>query len=243
MHPTTAHSPAHALQAFGEMFARPAGKIYFDGHSLGLMPWAAEEVVARRLAEWRELAVEGWTEAGWFDAAERAADRLASLLGLRPGDVAVTGSTTTNLHQLLATFYQPRRGREALVIDGLAFPSDAYAARAQVSLRGLPDSVLRVVPSPDGLTLDPQAVCDALTDDVAAAVLPTVVYTSGQLLPVAAIDRHARERGVTVLWDGSHSVGAVAHQFSAEGVRLVFGCGYKYLNGGPGAVGFVGCAR
>lgn len=229
------------LAPFRARFRIPAGRIYLDGNSLGLCSIDAEEALARALDSWRTLAIEGWTEADppWFTLAEKLAGMVAPLVGAAAHEVIVANSTTVNLHQLLATFYRPAGRRRRIVVDALAFPSDAYAVASQVRLRGL-DPAADLVFVGDrwsDRTVDEDAVLAALTDDVAFAVLPVVLYTTGQLLDVARITAVARERGVFLAWDLSHSVGAVPHRLHDWGCDAAFWCSYKYLNGGPGAAG------
>jgi kynureninase len=217
-------------------FARPPGMIYLDGNSLG--PWtaAAGAALDGAVAAWKERLILGWTEGPepWFDMSRAVAAKLAPLIGAAPHVVAVGQSTTVNLHQLLASFYEPSR-RSKILIDATSFPSDRYAVTSHLVLRGRDETDLVVVPSDDGVTVDEERVIHAMTDEVGVAVLPAVVYTSGQLLDMERLTAVARERGVVILWDCSHSAGIVPHRFADVGIEIAFGCGYKYLNGGPGA--------
>ncbi len=231
---------SNPLAIFHSEFCRPENKIYLDGNSLGLLPGKAIEALGQRIQEWQKHAVEGWTVCGWFDLAERLAAALAALLGAAPEEVIFTGSTTVNLHQLLATYYQPSPSKSVIAIDTSAFPSDRYAVESHLRLRGLdPKTSLRVVPNTDQGLLDPADILDAFDEAVAFAVLPTVVYSTGQLLPIRAIMQKAKTAGIRIAWDCSHSTGAIDHDFTGDGVELAFGCSYKYLNGGPGAIGYL----
>jgi kynureninase len=231
---------SNPLADFHAEFCRPEDGIYLDGNSLGLLPRKAAEVLEQRLGEWRQHAVEGWIACGWFDLAERLAVALATLLGAAPDEVVFTGSTTINLHQLLTTYYRPRPGKSLIAIDASAFPSDRYAVESHLSLGGLgPITALRVIPNTEQGLLDPAAILDALDESVAFAVLPTVVYSTGQLLPIRSIIQKANACDIRIAWDCSHSVGAIDHDFAGDGVQLAFGCSYKYLNGGPGAIGYL----
>jgi kynureninase len=192
------------------------------------------------LDAWRSQAIEGWTEAEppWYTFAETLGAQTAPLVGAAPEEVIVANSTTVNLHQLLATLYDPHDRRTALLTDATAFPSDLYALRSHLRLRGRdPVADLRLVPSRDGLTLDEEEIIAALTAEVQLAVLPAVIYTSGQLLDMRRIAHEARRRGIRIGFDCSHSIGAVPHELSAWEVDFAFWCSYKYLNGGPGASG------
>jgi kynureninase len=228
------------LARFRRCFHLPPGKIYLDGNSLGPLSVQAERAALRVLEEWKSLGIAGWMEGSppWFTAAEEAGRLLAPLVGAEADEVLVANSTTVNLHQLLATLYQPHGKRVRLLADELAFPTDLYALQSHLRLRGRdPRTDLVRVRSRDGLTLAEQDIADALTEEVALAVLPSVVYTSGQLLDVAWLTRQAHARGVLVGFDCSHSVGAVPHALDAWGVDFAFWCSYKYLNSGPGGVG------
>lgn len=222
-----------------EFHVRP-GEIYLDGNSLGLLCRPAEAAAVRALAEWRALGINGWTDATppWVDLPETIAAQLAPLIGAAPDEICLTSSTTGNLHQLLATLFQPAAGRSVILGDQLNFSSDAHAITSHLRLRGLdPAKHYREVQSRDGRTLLEADIVAAFAPDVQLAVLPAVLFTSGQLLDVARLTRAARERGVRLVWDCSHSIGAVPHAFDADGVDAAFWCSYKYLNAGPGAVG------
>lgn len=139
---------------------------------------------------------------------------------------------------MLATLFTPTPGRNTILGDELNFPSDAHAIASHLRLRGLdPAHHYREVCSRDGRTLDEADIVAAFTPDVQLAVLPAVLYTSGQLLDVARLTREAQARGIVVGWDCSHSIGAVPHTLAAAGADFAFWCSYKYLNAGPGAVG------
>jgi kynureninase len=147
----------------------------------------------------------------------------------------VHSSTTVNMHQLLASLYQPRGRRTRLLADALNFPSDHYAVESQVRLAGLdPADHLVRVPSRDGRTLEEDDLIAAMTDDVALGVFPAVLYRSGQLLDMARLTEAAHARGILSGFDCCHSVGVVPHLFDAWGVDFAFWCSYKYLNSGPG---------
>ena len=238
---------AAALDAADELapfrahfFIPPAGRIYLDGNSLGLLSREAESAVLRALDEWRRLGIEGWTAASppWFFLAEELARLVAPLIGADADEVIVTNSTTVNLHQLLATLYRPSGTQTRILSDELAFPSDTYALKSHLALRGLdPRAHLIRVPSRDGYTLDEEDILGAMDASVRAAILPGVIYTSGQWLDLPRVTRAAHERGILIGWDLSHSIGSVPHALDDCGADFAFWCSYKYLNGGPGATG------
>ena len=253
---------ADPLARFRAEFFLPPGKIYLDGNSLGLLSRRAETHLTRVIAEWRTLGIDGWTEASppWLTLAETIGEKIAPLLGAAPDELCLTGQTTHNLHQLLATLFDPRGAglatrdshdhapgalchgppRAVILGDALNFASDAYALQSHLRLRGLdPATHLRLIPSRDGRVLRLDDILTAFSaPDVQLAVLPAVVFTSGQLLDVATLTRKARQRGIFIGWDLSHSIGAVPHTLGGdEGPDFAFWCNYKWLNAGPGAVG------
>ena len=214
-----------------DAFLLPRG-IYLDGNSLGPLSYGAQAATERRLKQWQHLGVGGWDE--WFELAERLSPALARLVGAHPGEVIATGSITANLHALLATFYRPEGERRNLLATSLDFPSDLYALSAWAERLG---GVLKLVPSSDGHTLQDDDIAAAFTPDVALAVLPTVLYRSGQLLNVRAVTAQAHAAGTLVGWDAAHSIGAAPHNFHDDGADFAVWCSYKYLNAGPGAPG------
>ena len=231
---------ADPLARFRAEFFLPPDRIYLDGNSLGLLSRRAESHLQRVLNEWRTLGIDGWTEASppWISLSEAIAAQLAPLVGAAPDEVAVTGSTTTNLHQLLATLFDPAAPRNVIVADELNFPSDLHALASHLRQRGLdPATHLRLVRSRDGETLRPEDILAALTPDVQLLLLPVVLFKSGQLLDAATLTREAHARGIMIGLDCSHSIGAVPHHLDRDGVDFAFWCSYKYLNAGPGAVG------
>lgn len=229
---------ADPLRPLRERFYAPPGRIYLDGNSLGLLSREAESALLQALAEWRELGIDGWLEAErpWFTTAEELGALQAPLVGALPREVVVTGTTTINLHALAATFYQPSGRRTKILADALNFPSDIYALQSLLQLHGLdPQEHLILVPSRDGRTLQEDDLIQAMTDEVALILLPGVLYRSGQLLDMGRLAAAAHARAIPIGLDLCHSAGAVPHQLHDWGVDFAFWCGYKYLNGGPGA--------
>ncbi|MGH2534992.1 MAG: kynureninase [Thermomicrobiales bacterium] len=242
----TTETHARALDAtdplapFRERFYLPPNTIYMDGNSLGLLSRDAEAAVLHALEEWKRLAVGGWlgAEPDWFSIGEELGRLAAPLVGAEPDEVVVTGTTTVNLHALVATFYRPEGKRRKIVAGALDFPSDVYALASQIALKGGdPENDLVLVPSRDGRTLDEDDLIAAMTDEVALVLLPSVLYRSGQLLDMQRLTAAARERGIAIGFDCAHSVGAIPHRFNEWGVDFAFWCTYKYLNAGPGSTG------
>ena len=229
-----------SLAIYREEFYLPEKKIYMDGNSLGLLSKRAETKLFELLNTWKTFGIDGWTEGEypWYYMAEKLGQRMAPLVGGKKSEVIATGSTTTNLHQLVSTFYHPSGTRTKIVADELNFPSDIYALKSQIRIHGLdPDEQLIRVKSEDGLTLDENKIIEAMTEDVALIVLPSVLYRSGQVLDMKTLTQAAKERGIAIGFDLSHSIGAVTHELHDWDVDFAFWCTYKHLNGGPGSVG------
>jgi kynureninase len=231
---------ADTLAGFRERFYVQPGQIYLDGNSLGLLSRDAEAAVLRVLNDWKNRGIQGWTEAepDWFTLAETLGAQMAALVGAEPDEVLVTNSTTVNLHQLLATLYDPSAGRTGILADTLNFPSDLYSIQSHLRLRGLSaEDQLVLAPSRDGYTLDEQDIVNAMDRNVGLVVLPSVLYRSGQLLDIPRLANVAKERGILIGFDLSHSIGVVPHKLDEWGIDFAFWCTYKYLNAGPGASG------
>ncbi len=229
-----------ALARYREEFYLPQDGIYMDGNSLGLLSKRAERTLMESLQDWKELGIDGWMSGRhpWFNLSEELAGLNAPLIGARTEEVMVTGSTTVNLHQLVATFFKPKGARTKILADTLTFPSDIYALKSQLELHGLdPAEHLIQVDSPDGRYLREDDIIAAMTDDVALIVLPTVLYRSGQILDMARLAKAAHARDILIGFDACHSVGAIPHAFHDWGVDFAYWCNYKHLNGGPGSVG------
>ena len=240
---------ADPLRAWRDRFVLPHSAegrelVYLCGHSLGAQPTLAADYVEEIMRDWRSLGVDGHFAARrpWLSYPERLAPALARLAGARPQEVVVMNTLTVNLHLLLVSFYRPAGGRTALLIERQAFPSDRYAAESQVRFHGLD-------PAQDLIELAPRNGEACLrTDDVVAAIerdgpriatllLPGVQYLTGQALDIAAITAAGRRAGCTVGWDLAHAIGNVTLHLHDVGADFAVWCHYKYLNGGPGAVG------
>ncbi len=230
---------ADPLASFRSRFHIPANTIYLDGNSLGLISRDAEQAVSRVVDQWKTYVIGGYSldrPDSWFYMGEDLGTLSAPLVGAEPDEVVVTGTTTVNLHQLLATFYRPAGNRRRIVATALDFPTDIHAIHSQIHLHGGdPEHDLVRVPSRDGRIIDEPDVIASFTDEVAVAILPSVLYRSGQLLDIPRLTRVAQSRGIVIGFDCSHSVGVVPHQLSKAGVDFAVWCGYKYLNAGPGA--------
>jgi kynureninase len=228
------------LNRFREEFYIKPNSIYMDGNSLGLLSKRAERTLLESLNDWKEHGIDGWTNGKhpWFFLSEKLGEMMAPLVGGSANEVIVTGSTTVNLHQLVATFYKPEGTRTKILADELTFPSDIYALQSQLRIHGFdPDTHLIRVKSRDGRFLEEEDIIEAMSDEIALIILPTVLYRSGQILDMKRLTAEANRRGILIGFDGCHSIGAIPHSFTEWGVDFAYWCNYKHLNGGPGSVG------
>ena len=206
--------------------------IYLDGNSLGRLPLATRERLIEMTDRWGSELVGGWHE--WIDLPERIGDLLATgVLGARPGEVIVADSTTVNLFKLAGAVLHTRAG--AIVTDAENFPTDRYVLDGLARLHGRELRIFDAHPVDGPQPDDVERACAGA--DVALVVLSQVAYRSGALADVEQINRAAAP--APVLWDLSHSAGAVPVELERRGVELAVGCTYKYLNAGPGAPAFL----
>ncbi|GAE36516.1 kynureninase [Halalkalibacter akibai] len=212
---------------------------YFDGNSLGLLSKKAESAVFEILQMWKDNQIDGWTEGEypWFTLSEKLSEQMAQVVGAKKKEVIITGQTTTNLHQLIRSLRPFKDGRTKVIVNELEFPSDIYAISAILEEQGLdPLQHLISVKSKDGYTIATEDIISELKDDVALLLMPSVLYRSGQLLDMKKLTEAAHKKGILAVFDCSHSVGCIPHDFHNCGIDAAFWCTYKYLNGGPGAV-------
>ena len=226
------------LASLREHFYTKENQIYMDGNSLGLCSKDAEKAVLRALSDWKEYGINLWTgaEVGYFVYYDVLGEKLARLIGAQPDEVTVCGNTTLNVHQCIATFWKPTEDRYKILIDALNFPTDRYAVYSQIQSRGMdPEKVLKVVESRDGKTISEDDIIEAMTDDVAVALFPSVLYRSAQLLDMKRLTEAAHKKGIIIGFDLCHSIGNVDHNFAEIDCDYALWCNYKYLSGGPGA--------
>lgn len=229
------------LQNFRSRFVIPSNTIYLDGNSLGLLPKDAEKTLLRVINEWKTLGINGWFEGKnpWWYFGEDLGALAAPLVGAKSVEVVATGTTTINIHSLISTFYHPEGNRTKILADEFDFPTDIYALKNQIKLKGLdPDEHLVLVP-PNGRFFNEKKIVEYMTDEIALIMLPSALYRSGQLLDMAYLTKEAHERGIPIGFDCCHSVGAVPHSFDEWGVDFAVWCSYKYLNSGPGGTAFL----
>ena len=226
---------ADPLARFRDLFALPEGVIYLDGNSLGPLPRATPARVAEVVEqEWGERLIRGWGECGWMAAPLRVGDKIARLIGAEPGTVAVADSTSVNAYKLLSAALGLRPERRMILSERSNFPTDLYMAEGLCAQLGRGHS-LRLV--------DADEIVAAIDGEAAVVLLTHVNYRTGRLADMVAVTRAAHEAGALVLWDLAHSVGAVPVDLVGCDADFAIGCGYKYLNGGPGAPAFLYVAR
>jgi kynureninase len=233
-----ARDAADELASYRENFTLPDGVIYLDGNSLGALPCATPAALARMVEqEWGEGLIRSWNTpafggAGWFDMASRIGGKIASLVGASPHEVIACDSTSVNLFKLIAAALALRPGRKVVLSEAGNFPTDLYMI-AGLEAQGL--ATRRVVGR--------ERLARALDGDVALLLLSHVHYKTGALHDMAALTRAAHEAGALVLWDLSHSTGALPVDLNLVGADFAVGCGYKYLCGGPGAPAYAFAAE
>ena len=221
------------LKELRQLFTLPDGVIYLDGNSLGVLPnTAAARVATAVTEEWGQGLIRSWNSAGWFDMPQRLGDKIAQLIGAAPGEVVATDSTSINLFKVLSTALsiaaRDTPARKVLLSERSNFPTDLYIAEALCKERGL-----KLV------LVEAQGIEAALTQDVAVLMLTHVNYRTGAMHNMHTITQAAHANGVLTVWDLAHSAGAVPVDLGGAKADFAVGCGYKYLNGGPGAPAFV----
>jgi kynureninase len=221
------------LRELHHQFVLPEGVIYLDGNSLGVLPkTAAARVAAAVTAEWGQGLIRSWNSAGWFELPQRLGDKIARLIGASPGEVVATDSTSINLYKVLSAALNMTAAdapeRKVLLSERSNFPTDLYIAEALCRERGF---TLKLV--------EPANIVAALTGDVAVLMLTHVNYRTGAMHNMQAITAAAHAAGALAVWDLAHSAGSVPVDLQAAHADFAVGCGYKYLNGGPGAPAFV----
>ncbi len=212
-------------------FDLPEGLVYLDGNSLGPLPRAVPERVAAMLRdEWGAMLIGGWNAAGWMDAPVRAGDRIGRLIGAPEGTVTTGDTLSVKVYQAVAAALDMVPDRRVILSDTGNFPTDLYMARGLARTMGR-GHVVRCVA--------PDAVLDAIDEDVAVLLLTEVDYRTGRLHDMAALTERAHAAGAVTVWDLAHSAGALPVDVTAAGADFAVGCTYKYLNAGPGAPAFI----
>jgi kynureninase len=224
---------ADPLSGYRARFILPEGVIYLDGNSLGALPRATPAAMARVVErEWGEGLIRSWNDAGWFELGARVGGKIAPLIGAYSHEVIACDTVSVNLFKLIsaALAHHRRAGqpeRKVILSEPGNFPTDIYMIEG-LEQQGLAQR--RLVPR--------EQIAQALDDDVALLLLTHAHYKTGALFDMAALTKAAHEAGALVLWDLSHSTGALPVDLNRAGADFAAGCGYKYLCGGPGAPGF-----
>jgi kynureninase len=214
-------------------FRLSSGLVYLDGNSLGPLPAALPERLAETLSgEWGEGLIRSWNDAGWIDLPVRLGEAIAPIVGAERQAVVACDSVSLNLFKLASAALALRPGRRTVLMEAGDFPTDAYVMQGLCRLAGV---TLKRVPRADLMA--------ALDADVALLLLAHAHYVTGHVHDMAAMNAAAHAAGALTLWDLSHSAGALVVQLDADGADFAVGCGYKYLNGGPGAPAFAYLAR
>ncbi len=221
------------LRHLRDQFSLPDGLIYLDGNSLGALPKTAAARVAQVVTqEWGTGLIRSWNDAGWISQPQRLGDKIARLIGAGPGEVVAADSTSINLYKVLSAALDiaahDAPGRKILLSERSNFPTDLYVAEGLCRERGLR---LQLV--------DSQDIAASLNADVAVLMLTHVNYRTGAMFDMAALTLAAHQAGALTVWDLAHSAGAVPLDLTGAQADFAVGCGYKFLNGGPGAPAFV----
>ena len=212
-------------------FEIPEGLIYLDGNSLGALPIAVKARVAHEIsAEWGQKLIRGWNVSGWMDLPLTVGNKIARLIGAPEGSVLVADSTSVNVFKVITAALAMAGSRRIILSDTGNFPTDLYMVEGAVRLLGQGHQLKLV---------EPEAVAAAIDENVAVLMLTQVDYRTGRLHDMAALTARAKAAGVVVIWDLAHSAGAFPVDLTGCGADFAVGCGYKYLNGGPGAPAFV----
>ena len=221
------------LAPLRELFDLPDGVIYLDGNSLGALPRAtAARVQQVAAAEWGRDLIKSWNTAGWIDLPQRIGDKIALLLGAGPDELIVADSTSVNLFKALSAALDLAQrdtpGRKRIVSERFNFPTDLYIAESLARQRGF-----------ELVLADADEIPALIDDRLAVLMLTHVNYRTGRMHDMAALTQAAHAAGVLTVWDLAHSAGALPVDLHGSGADFAVGCGYKYLNGGPGAPAFV----
>ncbi len=247
-----------ALAPLRDQFSIPPGLIYLDGNSLGVLPKAAPARVAQVVQqEWGQGLIRSWNAAGWMNLSQRVGDKIARLVGAAPGELVVADSTSVNLFKVLSAALHLARGphgsptapngeaasaaihrpqRHVILSERSNFPTDLYIAQSLAQQHG---GTLELLEAEE----IPARLAGARGQDVAVLTLTHVNYRTGCMHDMAALTAQAQAAGALTVWDLAHSAGAVPVDLNGAGADFAVGCGYKYLNGGPGAPAFVWAHR
>ncbi|WP_039020164.1 kynureninase [Halocynthiibacter namhaensis] len=213
------------------MFHIPKGMIYLDGNSLGAMPWATAAKVERTITdEWGDMLITGWNKAGWMNKPTDLGDRIARLVGAEKNTIVMGDTLSIKVYQAVASALEMNPDRKIVLSDNGNFPTDLYMADGLCKTMG-DDYALR--------TVEPEAVEDALSEDIAVLMLTEVDYRTGRMHDMKALTAKAQSLGIITIWDLAHSAGALPVDLAGCNADFAVGCTYKYLNSGPGGPAFI----
>jgi kynureninase len=223
---------ADPLAGFRDRFVLPEGVIYLDGNSLGALPKATPARVAQVVTqEWGQSLIRAWNAHAWIDLAAKIGGKIGQVIGASPGSTIVADSTSINLFKMLGAALAARPERRVILTEAGNFPTDLYVAEGLTALLRQGHELRQVTDLAAGLD-----------ENVAVMMVTHVNYRSGAMHDMAPLTRAAHDAGALALWDLSHSVGAVPLALADDRADLAVGCGYKFLNGGPGAPAFLSVA-
>ncbi len=222
----------HAGADRRSVFTLPEGVVYLDGNSLGALPRAVPEVVADVMVrQWGERLIRSWNESDWWGAPERVGDLIGGLVGAAAGQTVVTDSTSANLFKVFVAASRMQPWRTRVLVDPDSFPTDLYVLESAARLAGFTVEQIHPDRAPERIA--------QLGDKLALVVYSSVDYRTGELWDLPGITRAAHAVGALALWDLCHSAGVLDVHLDRDGCDFAVGCGYKYLNGGPGAPAYV----
>ena len=223
------------LRHFRDEFVLREGLVYLDGNSLGPLPKATKPRLDEAIqGEWGEGLITSWNAADWVNSPRRIGDKIARIVGAKPGEVIAADSTSVNIFKALTAALSLRQGRKVLLTEQTNFPTDSYMMQGLARFSGGALECRAVAP---------EDVLDNLDGDVAVLLLTQGHYKTGAMRDMAEVTARAHEAGALVVWDLSHSAGAIEVDLNAANADFAVGCGYKYLNGGPGAPAFLFAAE
>ena len=227
------------LAHFKEEFViRDPSIVYLDGNSLGRLPEKTVEYLEHTVREqWGERLIRSWNE-GWYQQSLRLGKKIAQIIGAHPDEVIISDSTSVNLYKLAYAALKAREGKKDIISDDMNFPTDLYILQGLVKQFG-EQHILRLLKSPDGILSDMTELLRILSHSTALVCLSHVAYKSAYMYDMERVTELAHMHDALVLWDLSHSVGAVPVNLNRVAADLAVGCTYKYLNGGPGSPAFL----
>jgi kynureninase len=212
--------------------------IYLDGNSLGRLPAGTIEHLAFCIEqEWGGRLIRSWNE-GWYHKSREMGDKIAQIVGAKPGEVIVADSTSMNLYKLAYAALKIRENRVKIISDEINFPTDLYIIQGLVEQFGNKHQLM-LAESKDGISVNYDDLFSMIDEQTALITLSHVIFKSGFLYDMAAVNSIARDKGALVIWDLSHSAGSVPVKLNDSGADMAVGCTYKYLNGGPGSPAYL----